>query len=236
MTDLHCHLLPYVDDGAHDLEEAERLLAMEAAQGVTDICLTPHLRKGMFETPDDVIRKQYERLKPIAEEKGIRLYLSREYHWDGLTYEGLQAHEMLPIGENVILTEFSSEHSAGQMISAVKEIQRYRYIPLIAHVERYPAADIEVITELRGAGALIQVNADAVLGLEGRYAKKLTWALIKSGLADVIASDAHDTYDRPPRLKECFTRIAKKLGEETANRMMRETPARLLRRETNQRK
>lgn len=228
MTDLHCHLLPYVDDGAHDLEEAEALLVAEAAQGVTQICLTPHLRKGMFETPDETIRKQYERLKGIAAAKDLNLYLSREYHWDSLFREKLHAGEVIPMGKNVLLTEFSSAHSAEQILEAADEIRKHRYVPLIAHVERYPITDVEFIKRLRSAGALIQVNADAALGYDGRSTKKIVWALLKAELVDVIASDAHGTIDRPPRMKECFARLTKKLGGEPAKKLMYRKPMEII--------
>ena len=228
MIDLHCHLLPYVDDGAHDLEEAEKLLSLEAEQGVTELCLTPHLREEMFGTPDELLQRQYERLKLMAEAKGLTLHLSREYHWDGQTLEKLRAGEVLPIGANGMLTEFSSAHSAEQIFHAAEEIRQYGYIPLIAHAERCPAIGPEQAAALRDEGALIQVNADAVLGDDGRGAKKLAWLLLKAGAVDVIASDAHDTEFRPPRMRECFARIAKKLGRETAERLMRTNPARIL--------
>ena len=201
---------------------------MEAAQGVKAVCVTPHLRQGMFETPDAALRRQYERLCGIADSVGIRLYLSREYHYDSLFREKLREGSLLPIGEKTILTEFSAAHSAEQLLSAVKEIRSYGYVPLIAHVERYPAADIETAEALRGEGALIQLNADAVLGHEGRYLKKRAWALLKAGLADVIATDAHDTEQRPPRLRECYTKLAKKTGIETADRLLKLTPKKIL--------
>ena len=228
MIDLHCHLLPYVDDGAHDLEEAEKLLALEAEQGVTALCVTAHLREEMFGTPDEELHRQYERLKPMAAAKGLTLHLSREYHWDGLTLEKLRSGQVLPIGEKGMLAEFSSAHSAEQIFHAAGEIRRYGYTPLIAHVERCPAIGPEQAAALRDEGALIQVNADAVLGYDGHFMKKLVWLLLKAGAVDVIASDAHDSELRPPRMKECFTRIAKKLGRETAERLMRTNPARIL--------
>lgn len=228
MIDLHCHLLPYVDDGAHDLEEAEKLLTIEAEQGVRAICMTPHLREDMFETPDTAIQKQLERLKPIAADKGISLYLSREYHYDSLFREKLRAGEVIPMGGRVLLTEFSSAHSREEILDAVEEIKSYKFIPLIAHVERYAVADEEFAAELRAAGALIQVNADAVLGQDGRYAKKLVWSLLKADSVDVIASDAHDSAYRPPRMKACYERVSKKLSREAAERLMRTNPLRIL--------
>ncbi len=228
MIDLHCHLLPYVDDGAHDLEEAKALLAMEAEQGVTQICLTPHLRQDMFEIPDEMLQRQFERLLPTAEAMGLKLLLSREYHYDRLFLEYLQEGRVLPIGGSVLLTEFSSAHSGEDILSAVKRIKSFGYRPLIAHAERYPATDPALLSELRSEGAMIQLNADAVLGQDGRYLKRLTWTLLKDGLVDVIGSDAHSRDDRPPRLSECRQRLAKKLGEEQAERLLASDPLRII--------
>ena len=228
MIDLHCHLLPYVDDGANDLEEALALLPLEAKQSVTELCLTPHLRRGMFETPDEKILAQFARLLPFAEEQGLKLHLSREYHWDELTQEKINDGTVIPMGKNTLLTEFSGRHSAGEMLQAVETILSHGYTPLIAHAERYPATTVELIEALRKAGAKIQVNADAVLGYDGRFVKRLVWTLLKKDLADVIAPDAHSTLARPPRMQECFAAIRKKLGEEQAKKLMLENPKTIL--------
>ena len=195
---------------------------------VKQICLTPHLREGMFETPDEAIRRQYGRLLPTAEALGLKLSLSREYHYDRLFLEHLKEGRILPIGERTVLTEFSAMHSGEQMLSAVEKIRAFGYTPLIAHAERYPATDIGLAKELRARGALLQVNADAALGEDGRFFKRLAWALIKEGLADAIASDAHSREERPPRLRECRQRLAKKLGEEQAERLLEKNPLRII--------
>ena len=228
MIDIHCHLLPYVDDGANDLDEAKQLLLSEAEQGVTDLCFTPHLRAGMFETPDEKIRFQFDRLVPVAKELGLRVCVSREYHCDELLWEKLDAGTVLPIGAGVILTEFSSAHGAEHMKSAVKRIREYGFTPLVAHVERYPASDADLIRELRSAGALIQINADAVLGYDGRFVKKFAWELLGSDLADVVASDAHGTFDRPVRMRECMAAITKKMGKEPAEKVMLLNPNKII--------
>lgn len=228
MIDIHCHLLPYVDDGANDLDEARLLLSSEAEQGVTEICLTPHLREGMFETPDEKIRFQFERISGIAGELGLTLRLSREYHVDGLFWEKLEAGEIIPVGRGVILTEFSSVDDADTMARAVKRIKESGFVPLVAHVERYPAADADTVRALRSLGALIQVNADAVLGYDGRYVKKTVWEFIGERLVDVVASDAHGVDDRPVRMRECMTFIKKKAGDETAERLMLKNPGKII--------
>ena len=228
VIDIHCHLLPYVDDGANDLEEAKRLLASEADQGVTDLYFTPHLRAGMFETPDEKILLQFERLAPVANEMGIRVGVSREYHFDEILSEKLEAGTVMPVGRNVILTEFSSQHSAEQIMSAVKRIRAYGFTAMAAHVERYPAADVGLIRALRSEGTLIQINADSVLGYDGRFAKKFVWELLCENLADVVASDAHDTFDRPVRMRECMALISKKTGNELAEKVMLHNPYKII--------
>ena len=227
MIDIHCHLLPYVDDGANDLEEAKHLLSTEAEQGVSVLCFTPHLRAGMFETPDEKIRHQFERLEPFAKSLGLDVRLSREYHFDELLWEKLESGTVIPLGGGFILTEFSSQFGAEQMLSAAKRIREYGFTPLVAHIERYPAADADLIRALRSEGTLIQVNADSVLGYEGRYIKKFVWELLYAGLADVVASDAHGA-DRPPRLQECMALIKKKAGEEQAERVLLRNPKKII--------
>ncbi|MCR5665038.1 MAG: capsular biosynthesis protein [Oscillospiraceae bacterium] len=228
MIDIHCHLLPYVDDGANDLEEALRLLTLEAAQGVTEACATPHLRLGMFETPDEKLLAQYERLKGPAAEKGLRLFLSREYHCDELLFDRLRDRTLLPIGDRTLLVEFSQRHSGEQLRKAVGQIQSGGYVPLIAHMERYPAATESLIRTLREEGALIQVNADAVLGYDGRALRRFAWTLLKAGLVDVIASDAHSVEERPPRMRACSELLRKKLGDAQAEKLLHGNPASLL--------
>lgn len=229
MIDLHCHLLPYVDDGAHDLEEAEALLTLEAEQGVKTLCVTPHLRLGMFETPDREIIRQFERLKGLAARNGMALYLSREYHCDELLWESLREGRLLPLGGRTLLTEFSAAHSAQELCQAAQTLRSCGYTPLLAHAERYPVCTEALLRELKRLGALIQINADAVLGFEGRFLKKRVWSLLQNGLADVIASDAHSTDERPPRLRECAALLGKKLGREQAERLLLRNPERVLR-------
>ena len=90
LVDLHCHLMPFVDDGAYDEEESLELLRMEVSQGVRTICLTPHLRAEMFETTDEEILRHFELVCRLAEEAELplTLYHSREYHFDRILRKG----------------------------------------------------------------------------------------------------------------------------------------------------
>ncbi len=231
IADIHCHILPYVDDGALRTQESDELVQMEAEQGVSVICLTPHLRRHMFETPDEEIRRRFGQLLERQNASSpIRFYLSREYHCDPGFLKKLETGEILPLGEGrTVLAEFSFRHPEGMIRDYVKTILSYGFTPLVAHVERYPALDTPAkVAALIDMGALIQMNASAVIGSEGRRTAVWCKKLLKEDLVHVIASDAHDPSDRPPELIQCAAHLERKFGEDRAERLLWTTPMNIL--------
>lgn len=232
LADIHCHLVPYVDDGAYDLEEAESLLREQARQGVRAICLTPHLRRGMFETSQEEIDSQVARLRSLVLEWELPLRLcdSREYHFDRTFLHCMEEGKLRPMGNgNVILVEFG-RHDAEEMFQAIEIVKDAGYRPLVAHVERYPAVrqDGKLPGELVRRGAMLQVNAGSLLGDEGLRQKWLAQRLIKEKLVTVVASDAHDMKIRRPNLADCFAILERKYGRETADALLCANPLSLI--------
>ncbi|MBR3243113.1 MAG: capsular biosynthesis protein [Parasporobacterium sp.] len=233
IADIHCHILPYVDDGAQEKEESRKLLKMQFEQGVRTVCCTPHLRKGMFETPDEEIFEQFERFRERAGalRKRMRFYLSREYFCDSSFISRLERDEVIPLGDSrFLLTEMSSQYSEEQIFDYVKIILKNGYRPLIAHVERYPSITKSPIQiqDLIDTGALIQVNAGSILAREGY--KQSAWCkkLLKEGLVHVVASDSHDSESRPPEMDKVCDYISKKFGEDYARELLRINPLTIL--------
>ena len=233
LVDLHCHLIPFVDDGAYDEEECLELLRMEAAQGVRTICLTPHLRAEMFETTDEEIARHFEQVLTLAREAELPLqfYHSREYHFDRILRKRLVERSLRPLGDgNTILLEFSGRHSDVEILDAVKLVRSMGYTPLIAHVERtLPLLkDWNFAYVLREAGALLQCNAGSVLGREGLRQKLLCKKLLQQKLPTVIASDAHDTEIRVPELERCAGYLEEKYGRGLARKLLCSSPKAIL--------
>ena len=232
LVDIHCHILPYVDDGALRAQESEELLEMQYQQGVRTICATPHLRRGMFETPDEKIVLQFERLKERAQAKGldVALFLSREYHCDSLLLEALRSGTVRPLGNGShILSEFSYAAPEEDIHYFIKTIQDSGFTPLIAHIERCSSLqETEQVAALIDMGAKIQMNATAILGGEGR--KRASWCkkLLKAQLVHVVASDAHDPEERPPQLSECAAHLERKYGPAYAELLMHTNPSDIL--------
>ena len=233
IADIHCHVLPYVDDGAQHKQESMRLLKMQYQQGVRTICFTPHLRHGMFETPDEEIIYQFERLKERVGTltRRVDFYLSREYFCDSAFIQKMEHGELIPYGNgNFILTEFSHGYTEQQIVDYINLVLQHGYRPLIAHVERYPALTESPtqIKELIAMGAKIQMNAGSILGKEGMRQAAWCRRLLKERLVHVIGSDAHDTEMRPPQLEKCANYLERKVGSDYTKQLMRFNPYKIL--------
>ncbi len=233
LTDLHCHLMPYVDDGAYDEEECLALLKLEAEQGVRCICLTPHLRADMFETSDEEILRHFAMVQELVREAALPLELchSREYHFDRLFRKRLESGQLRPLGAgSSLLVEFGGWHGREEILDAVNMVKAAGYVPLIAHVERYAPLqqDWSFACELREQGSLLQVNAGSVLGHEGLRQRLLCKKLLQKDLITVIASDAHDISFRTPQLRQCAEHLESKFGRQTARKLLSGNPKAIL--------
>ena len=233
LADLHCHLMPFVDDGAYDEDECLELLRRETAQGVRTICLTPHLRAEMFESTDEEIEDRFELVRSLAGEAELplRLFHSREYHFDRIFRRRLEDGSLRPLGEgNTLLVEFGGRHGREEILEAVQLVKQAGYVPLIAHVERTAPVqrDWAFARTLLETGALLQVNAGSVLGREGLRQKMLCKKLLQHNLITVIASDAHDARIRVPELDLCAGHLEQKFGRDTASRLLSSNPLAIL--------
>ena len=233
LCDIHCHILPGVDDGASSMEESIALLQSEYDQGVRAIILTPHFRRGMFEAPRSLVRDRFDMLRDEAALQlpgDLELSLGCEFHVDQEMDETLEqdpAYRML--GGSFVLTEFSGYHTESDIRRVTNSLVIEGWVPIIAHIERYPACrKPALVEELRRMGAYIQVNADALLGRDGLSARLYTRKLVGEGLGDYIGSDAHNMKERAPHLAECAEFLDKKYGPGAVEKLMWSNPLRLI--------
>ena len=231
MVDIHCHLLYGVDDGAGTIEESVAMLGEAKEQGIQAMILTPHYRHGMFAYPKEEIEEHFMLLKPYAEKLGIALALGTEYHVNSRIVEAFKGGRCRTLaGSCYVLTEYSHDSELSYLEQMTETLVRHGYIPVLAHVERYACMtqDLENVRRLRELGGWIQINADAVLGLDGMTAKRFCRKLLKEELADVVASDCHGIKRRACHMAGCYERIARKYAESYAERLMTHNPARIL--------
>lgn len=229
--DIHNHTLFGVDDGAKTIENAMAMLYDAKAQGAESIILTPHYRHGMFGYPLDKVLANFKELKAAADSIGLNLFLGCEYHVNSGIAEALNTGRCKTLaGGDYVLTEYSYETEYSYIVEHTHRLLSCGYFPVIAHVERYKCLTKKpaLCAELSNMGALIQVNADSVLGLDGWATERFCKKLLKNEWADVIASDTHDRKERACHMGECKALVAKKYGSEYAERLFVTNPKRII--------
>ncbi|MGN1158261.1 MAG: CpsB/CapC family capsule biosynthesis tyrosine phosphatase [Agathobacter sp.] len=232
IIDIHCHVLHGVDDGVQTIEEAEQFFRQMAAEGIAGVILTPHYRKGMFETPQSVMAERYRQLYPVAKAAGVIALPGCEYHVDQQMLENIsQKRRWTLAGSSYVLTEYSGADDYDYIKGNTYELLSAGYIPVLAHIERIRClnSDIGALEELSDMGARIQVNADAVLGIEGGTSKRFCRKLLKEDLIDFIASDCHGLKRRPSHLAECADYVERKYGHQLAKKIFLDNPREILR-------
>ncbi len=219
MIDLHTHILPGIDDGAKDEQEARSLLSMLKEQGVTLVVLTPHFYSHKQDL-SDFINKRREAFELISDFELEMILGSETYLTESLFSN--DSLDKLCIGDTKYLlleipniAEWTSP--TFQMIDKV--ISKYNVRPIIAHVEQYRAVQLsrhktKLFQELVDLGCLLQINADSVVD---RSTRTKTLKLIKSGWADFVGSDCHNLTLRPPQIQEFREIVEKKLGSDQLN-------------------
>jgi protein-tyrosine phosphatase len=237
MIDLHCHILPGIDDGAQSLAESIAMCRAAAAAGCEAMVATPHQRRGVWWNGDRAVLSALcgELAAAVAPE--IRVFSGGEIHVDSeLLAEVLRlgAGEeagILPLaGSRYLLLEFAASSTTQAAADLVHELVVGGWRPVLAHPEFIPflAEDEAVVAHLVGLGATTQVTGMSVTGDFGRRAQASTHRLIEAGLVHFVASDAHDLLRRPPGLERAYKTLRERWGEETAIRLTTENPRAVL--------
>jgi protein-tyrosine phosphatase len=198
-VDLHLHLLPGVDDGAQDEREALTYAQRLAAEGVREVTVTPHISPYW---PLDVasIPARMAALQRAIDERdlGVQLHAGGEIHplrAPTLTDDELELLAVGPAGSRWLLLEAPFDGVDEQFIAVCERLRSRGYGLLIAHPERAAGllenGGFELLRRQLAAGALLQVNVCSLLGDHGLRVQETAVRLLRSGLAYVIASDAH---------------------------------------------
>lgn len=221
--DIHTHVLPGVDDGARDMEEACRMLEQAAAQGVTAVIATPHGFGGC----------SAQELKTLAEElqrrirdrlPGLSIYLGQEHYYHEELLDSLACGLALTMaGSRSVLVEFSPAASYQMLYRGIRRLAAAGYQPVLAHMERYRCLREEHhLRELLEDGCLMQMNCDSIRGRI--FDPDVRWCRrqIKAGRIHLLASDMHRMDCRPPELGEALRWLEKNVSGADLDRMARQ--------------
>ncbi|WP_319204507.1 CpsB/CapC family capsule biosynthesis tyrosine phosphatase [uncultured Ilyobacter sp.] len=193
MIDLHCHIVPEIDDGSQSIEESLEMARSAYKMGYREIICTSHYGFGRYEN-ENYKEKFHELSKALEKEKiPIKIYWGNELYLD---LEGLEAAAKGRVNtlgnSSYMLVEAVYGMTAQSLIGGIEKIIELGYKPVLAHVERYYFLTLKDVRELEKLGVVFQVNLSSF----SNALKKRTRVLLKNNLIHIVASDSHGTKRR----------------------------------------
>ncbi|WP_214793188.1 MULTISPECIES: CpsB/CapC family capsule biosynthesis tyrosine phosphatase [unclassified Exiguobacterium] len=218
MIDIHCHLLPAVDDGPGTVEQTIEMARRAVEEGVTAIVVTPHAFHPQFETEDLNVQEAAATLQNVLHQEGIKLdiYPGQEIRVFGDLVQALEDGAALSLaGSRYVLVEFPSDTVPAYAEQLFFRLQTEGYTPVIAHPERNKelATNPKRLMDFVSSGALSQVTTSSLTGEFGQNVKEIAFVFLRNGLSQLVASDAHSTGRRTFYWEEAKQGVTDELGE-----------------------
>lgn len=233
MIDLHCHLLPGIDDGARDLETSLAMARVASADGITTIACTPHILPGVYNNSGPAIRAARDQLQQALDEAGIPIGL----------VTGADAHVTPELGAQLrdgraltlnnsryFLLEPPHHVLPPRLEDHVFGLQAAGFVPVLTHPERLTWLDqhYDLVKRLVYSGVLMQLTAGSLTGRFGRRPRYWAERMLDEGFCHLLATDAHDPVQRAPLLAEARDHAARRLGPEEAMHLVLTRPQGIL--------
>lgn len=239
MLDLHCHILPGLDDGAQDLSVSLEMAALAAATGVTHIFATPHCntRNEQKNFRTQSLIDAYYQLQNALDRAGIplRILSGVEVLARGRFAEHLAAGDFLTLnGSRYLLVEFYFDESPDYMEDCLSAVEEEGLVPVVAHPERYYAIQRSPHLAQRWAdeGRVLQLNKGSLLGELGEGAYETAALLLRRGAAAVIATDAHNHRTRTPAMDALLECLDRRFPEADPELLLRVNPLKIAKDQT----
>lgn len=218
MIDIHCHILPGVDDGAADFTESLQMAQKAQEEGIKKIIATPHHQNGKYNNYKKDILQKVNELNDYLQIEGIRVQIlsGQETRIYGEMVEDYENGEILTLANisNYVFVELPSGHVPRYTEQLLFDLQMKGLAPVIVHPERN-AELIEQPDKLYKFvknGAATQITAASYSGYFGKKIQKFTADLIQANLTHFIASDAHNTTSRGFKMEEAYELVKKEFG------------------------
>ena len=234
MIDLHCHILPGLDDGPSSVEEALAMCRIAVEDGIRTVVATPHMLNGMFPVDREDVIEGVEGMSRALSDASIPLQIlpGADVHLDRSVPGCLEQGELITVADlgRHLLLELPQDivpEGTGELLF---QVQLKGVTPIITHPERNIAIQQNpaILNDLVRAGCLTQITAGSLTGTFGTRVQRCTLRLLRSGTVHLVSTDAHNTGRRCPRLSEARRAVEEVLGREEAERIFLERPTRIL--------
>jgi len=232
MIDLHCHILPGIDDGAQNLSDSIDLVKLAIADGVSHAVCTPHIQLGRFDNNMRTISTAFELLNAQVESQqlNIKLAFAAEVRICPEIMILAKQNKLPFLGKwqntDVLLLELPHSHVPPGTDQLIKWLHKNNITPMIAHPERNRdiMADYHKFEMLCKLDCLFQVTAASLCGQFGDIAQSIATRMLEQDKVTILATDAHNVKRRPPNLLAGRDAAAEIIGEEKAQALVYDTP------------
>ena len=233
MIDLHCHLLPDIDDGAANLATAMEMARLSVADGVRVIACTPHIFPGVYSNSGPDIRRRVAQLQAELDAAHIdcRLVSGSDAHVTPNFVDGLKSGRILSLADSrYVLVEPPHQILPPNMDRFFFELLAAGYVPIVTHPERTSWADAnhDLLRRIVHSGVWMQLTAGSIVGRFGGRAKSRSERMLREHMVHIVASDAHDAVNRPPLLSEALPALRGLVGDEETENLVNARPAAIL--------
>lgn len=233
MIDLHCHILPGIDDGAKTVSVALEMARASVDNGVTTLACTPHILPGLYPNTGPQIRKAAQQLQRVLDDEGVplRLVTGADNHITPDFVAGLRSGRLLSLADTRYALVEPPHHVVPQRLEEFFfDLAAAGYTPVLTHPERltWIKSHYEVIQRLAHAGSWMQITAGSLTGAFGRSARYWAERMLDEGVVHILASDAHDTRRRPPNMSEGYEFAVKRVGSVEAGHLVLTRPEGIL--------
>ncbi|MGI6006243.1 MAG: CpsB/CapC family capsule biosynthesis tyrosine phosphatase [Ruminococcus sp.] len=235
MADVHCHILPAVDDGAYDLSETREMLKTAYEEGIRTIFATPHyhgeMGSGVWAKRKAMLKETQRIAREVSED--FRILAGSEIFYSEKAVKDLLEGTVWTMNDSCyVLVEFVPYEEFSYIKRGLQTLQYHGFWPILAHVERYEdLMKIERVRQLTDMGIYLQVNAGSVLGKNGRLVKNYIRELLKERMIHLVGTDAHGSRHRRPLMAKCASYIEKKTDRQYCRDICRENARKIIRRE-----
>lgn len=235
LYDMHCHLIPGVDDGSKDMEESIAALRLMAGEGVEHIFCTSHYSAECKDGYAQEVKEAFEKLKEQTEAEGmgdkLSLHLGNELMYTESLVEQLkQGNAWTMAGSHYVLVEFFPSVRYEELYGGLRRLASAGYLPILAHMERYACLTKleDRLEELEDLAVYLQVNGASLFG--GLFDKGHSYVrkLCKAGKIHFLGTDSHGTHYRKPDIKRAAEWVADNCTEHIARAMLYENPKAVL--------
>jgi protein-tyrosine phosphatase len=217
MVDIHCHILPGIDDGAQNIENSLDMAKTAVKEGIKTIIATPHHKNSKYENPKSSIKARVKELNETLEKEDIPLKIlpGQEVRIYGEIVSDLDLGEILTLAETQYLfIELPTGHVPRYTETLLYDLQLKGIIPIIVHPERNRELleRPELLYNFVNKGTLTQITASSLCGYFGKNIRNFAFQLIEANLAHFIASDAHNIHNRTFKMAEAMQVMEEKYG------------------------